>query len=152
MFAAALTEAADAGYAAVAHPVEGTMLKPEPRRRPPRARRNRALCPDVALAAARAAHEALNRTPDQLEILRRAGVVDAGGRGLTVVLDALDILTGRRPLDHPRTVTEHAVPSVTVDTVTVDATTRVARLRGDVPAGRAAERHSDVADNARTPR
>ena len=126
MFAAALTDAADAGYAAVAHPVEGTMLSVA--RAAAQAATERAetgaSCPDVALAAARAAHEALNRTPDQLEILRRAGVVDAGGRGLTVVLDALDlILTGRRPLDHPRAVTEYAVPSVTVDTVTVDATT-----------------------------
>ena len=126
VFAAALTEAADAGYAAVAHPVEGTMLSVA--RAAAQAATERAetgaSCPDVALAAARAAHEALNRTPDQLEILRRAGVVDAGGRGLTVVLDALDmILTGRRPLDHPRAVTEYAVPSVTVDTVTVDATT-----------------------------
>jgi hypothetical protein len=126
MFAAALTEAADAGYAAVAHPVEGTMLSVA--RAAAQAATERAetgaSCPDVALAAARAAHEALNRTPDQLEILRRAGVVDAGGRGLTVVLDALDmILTGRRPLDHPRAVSDYAVPSVTVDTVTVDATT-----------------------------
>jgi DAK2 domain fusion protein YloV len=126
VFAAALTEAADAGYAAVAHPVEGTMLSVA--RAAAQAATERAetgaSCPDVALAAARAAHEALNRTPDHLEILRRAGVVDAGGRGLTVVLDALDmILTGRRPLDHPRAVTEYAVPSVTVDTVTVDATT-----------------------------
>ena len=126
MFAAALTDAADAGYAAVAHPVEGTMLSVA--RAAAQAATERAetgaSCPDVALTAARAAHEALNRTPDQLEILRRAGVVDAGGRGLTVVLDALDmILTGRRPLDHPRAVTEYAVPSVTVDTVTVDATT-----------------------------
>jgi fatty acid kinase len=119
VFAAALTKAADAGYAAVAHPVEGTMLSVA--RAAARAATERAeigaSCPDVALAAARTAHEALNRTPDQLEILRRAGVVDAGGRGLTVVLDALDmILTGRRPLDYPRTVTEHSVPSVTVDT------------------------------------
>ena len=126
VFAAALTDAADAGYAAVAHPVEGTMLSVA--RAAAQAATERAetgaSCPDVALAAARAAHEALNRTPDQLEILRRAGVVDAGGRGLTVVLDALDmILTGRRPLDHPRAVTEYAVASVTVDTVTVDATT-----------------------------
>jgi DAK2 domain fusion protein YloV len=128
VFAAALTKAADAGYAAVAHPVEGTMLSVA--RAAAQAATERAetgaSSPDVALAAADAAHEALNRTPDQLEILRRAGVVDAGGRGLTVVLDALDmILTGRRPLDHPRTVTEHAVPSVAADTtVTVDTTTQ----------------------------
>jgi uncharacterized protein len=128
VFAAALTKAADAGYAAVAHPVEGTMLSVAraAAQAATECAETGASFPDVALAAARTAHEALNRTPDQLEILRRAGVVDAGGRGLTVVLDALDmILTGRRPLDHPRTVTEHAVPSVIVDTtVTVDTTTQ----------------------------
>src|SRR5918994_1038046 len=49
--------------------------------------------------------EPLARTPDQLEILRRSGVVDAGGRGLTVVLDAFDtVLTGRRQLEYPRPV------------------------------------------------
>ena len=49
-------------------------------------------------AATTAAREALARTPDQLERLRRAGVVDAGGRALTVVLDTTErVLTGRRP-------------------------------------------------------
>ncbi|RIQ13257.1 DAK2 domain-containing protein, partial [Jiangella rhizosphaerae] len=68
--------------------------------------------PAVALAAAAAAHEALGRTPDQLDVLRRAGVVDAGGRGLTVLLDAFDtVLTGRRPLPGPRVVGTHTVPA-----------------------------------------
>src|SRR6185437_3990293 len=49
----------------------------------------------VALAAARSAREALARTPEQLPVLARAGVVDAGGRGLVVLLDALaEVLTG----------------------------------------------------------
>ena len=48
--------------------------------------------------AAAAAREALARTPDQLAVLRDAGVVDAGGRGLSVILDAAEtVLTGRRP-------------------------------------------------------
>jgi DAK2 domain fusion protein YloV len=40
-------------------------------------------------AAADAAAEALERTPEQLAVLAEAGVVDAGGRGLLVLLDAL---------------------------------------------------------------
>ncbi len=49
----------------------------------------------VAVAAARSAREALARTPEQLPVLARAGVVDAGGRGLVVLLDALaEVLTG----------------------------------------------------------
>jgi dihydroxyacetone kinase-like predicted kinase len=53
---------------------------------------------DVATAAAKAAAEALTRTPEQLEVLARAGVVDAGGRGLCVLLDALvQVVTGVAP-------------------------------------------------------
>ena len=48
--------------------------------------------------SAAAAREALARTPDQLQVLRDAGVVDAGGRGVVVILDAAETaLTGRRP-------------------------------------------------------
>jgi DAK2 domain fusion protein YloV len=52
--------------------------------------------PDVVAAAADAAAAALDETPGQLEVLAAAGVVDAGGRGLLVLLDALArLLTGR---------------------------------------------------------
>ncbi len=52
-----------------------------------------------ALAAAgEAAAEALDRTPDQLPVLAEAGVVDAGGRGLLVLLDALtSTIAGHAP-------------------------------------------------------
>lgn len=43
-----------------------------------------------------AAADALDRTTEQLPVLAEAGVVDAGGRGLLVLLDALhETLTGR---------------------------------------------------------
>ena len=48
----------------------------------------------VARAAAGGAARALDRTPDQLPVLARAGVVDAGGRGLCVLLESL--ADGRR--------------------------------------------------------
>ncbi len=49
----------------------------------------------VVRAACRAAAEALARTPEQLAVLAAAGVVDAGGRGLCLLLDALlGALTG----------------------------------------------------------
>ena len=93
-------EAADASYAAVGTPVEGTILTVC------RAAADAALAaaPDNRLggtisAAAAAAREALAHTPEQLEVLARAGVVDAGGRGLCVILDAAETaLTGRRPI------------------------------------------------------
>ncbi|WP_374101059.1 DAK2 domain-containing protein [Antrihabitans sp. YC2-6] len=53
---------------------------------------------DVATAAATAAAEALERTPTQLQVLSEAGVVDAGGLGLVVLLDVLvAVITGVAP-------------------------------------------------------
>ena len=50
----------------------------------------------MVVAATEAAAKALAATPDQLPALARAGVVDAGGRGLLVILDALvEVVTGR---------------------------------------------------------
>ena len=98
----ALRRAADASYAAVGTPVEGTMLSvcraaadaaAERLDRDPMTRSR-----DVLTTSAAAAREALARTPDQLQTLRDAGVVDAGGRGVVVILDAAETaLTGRRP-------------------------------------------------------
>jgi dihydroxyacetone kinase-like predicted kinase len=56
----------------------------------------------VVRAAARAAAEALTRAPEQLPVLAAAGVVDAGGRGLVVLLDALvEVVTGVAPAEAP---------------------------------------------------
>jgi DAK2 domain fusion protein YloV len=50
---------------------------------------------DVVLAAADAAAVSLDKTTGQLDVLAEAGVVDAGGRGLLVLLDAMSsTLTG----------------------------------------------------------
>ena len=85
-------------YAAVADPVEGTILTVA-RAAADAAERVASGTPVETLrAAATAAHDALERTPDLLPVLRDAGVVDAGGRGLTVVLDALlAALMGQEP-------------------------------------------------------
>jgi DAK2 domain fusion protein YloV len=66
-------------------------------------------CADEGLAAAvtaagDAAVVALEKTPEQLDVLADAGAVDAGGRGLLVLLDALRCaIGGQAP---PRTVYE----------------------------------------------
>jgi len=53
---------------------------------------------EVLRSASEAADVALDETPRQLDVLAKAGVVDAGGRGLLVLLDALtSTLTGRSP-------------------------------------------------------
>jgi len=54
--------------------------------------------PQAVTAAGDAAVVALERTPEQLDVLGEAGVVDAGGRGLLVLLDALrSTITGQAP-------------------------------------------------------
>ncbi|MDN3025115.1 DAK2 domain-containing protein [Streptomyces sp. S.PB5] len=55
-------------------------------------------CGAVARAAYEGARDALAATPGQLAVLERAGVVDAGGRGLVAVLGALvETFTGEAP-------------------------------------------------------
>ena len=101
-FAEGMVAATEAAYAAVGTPVEGTMLTVA------RAASEEAVrvvadpqvrTADVLQASSRAAQRALERTPEQLEVLRRAGVVDAGGRGLCLVVDAAEAaFTGKREL------------------------------------------------------
>ena len=71
---------------------------------------------DAVSAAADAAGVALDKTPGQLAVLADAGVVDSGGRGLLVLLDALcRTLTGRapaRPAYEPASPVTPAVPTV----------------------------------------
>ncbi len=80
----ALGEGTRAAYGAVAHPVEGTILTVI-REAAEAAVAAAEQSPDIeaVLAAAVAAADAsVARTPSLLPILREAGVVDAGGRGL----------------------------------------------------------------------
>ena len=101
VFAEGMALATEAAYAAVGTPVEGTILSVA--RAASEAAAAAAEVPDdrlgdVVSAAASAARDALARTPEQLPMLAQAGVVDAGGRGLCVVLDAAEsAITGKRP-------------------------------------------------------
>ncbi|MGW3644816.1 DAK2 domain-containing protein [Streptomyces sp. NPDC000878] len=84
----ALRHAADAAREAVAHPVEGTVLTVASAAADA-ATEAEGDCGTVARAAYEGASAALAATPGQLAVLGRAGVVDAGGRGLVAVLGAL---------------------------------------------------------------
>jgi len=98
--AAAFVAAADAAWAAVGVPVEGTILSVARAAADGAQSSAEAGAPPkkVFSDAAAAARVALARTPEQLDRLARAGVVDAGGRALVVVLDATDqALTGALP-------------------------------------------------------
>jgi fatty acid kinase len=100
--AEALTAAAKAGYAAVAEPVEGTVLSVATGAALAATAADTDDLATVVRAAAAGAAEALARTPEQLPVLARAGVVDAGGRGLVVLLDALvEVVTGHAPATAP---------------------------------------------------
>ncbi len=96
--ALALRDAAEAAYSAVPAPVEGTILT---------------VAREIGVAAESAAHktrdirdmlahivaaadESVLRTPDQLPVLKQAGVVDSGGKGLFFVFEGMHrALTGQ---------------------------------------------------------
>ncbi|MEV7340145.1 DAK2 domain-containing protein [Streptomyces sp. NPDC093544] len=93
----ALRRAADSARQAVAHPVEGTVLTVASAAADA-ATGAEGDCGTVARAAYEGARAALAATPGQLAALERAGVVDAGGRGLVAVLAALvETFTGEAP-------------------------------------------------------
>src|SRR3954453_13940455 len=120
VFAEGMALATDAAYAAVGKPVEGTILSVA--RASSEAAAKAAEVPedrlgDVVRAAAGAAREARARTPEQLPLLARAGVVDAGGRGLCVVLDAAEsAITGKRATTGSFHVGSPAIPGAHVPT------------------------------------
>ena len=99
---AAMARAADRAYDSVREPAEGTILTvvremahrvaselahmPEPRlARADGADRQDALLAAVLERALDAGQSSVRRSPDLLPVLREAGVVDAGGYGLTVI-------------------------------------------------------------------
>jgi DAK2 domain fusion protein YloV len=90
--AAAFEEAANAAYRAVNKPTEGTILtvaREAGRAAAAAAASPGATVPRVIAAAADGARAAVLKTPSQLQILRDAGVVDAGGYGLQVILEGM---------------------------------------------------------------
>jgi hypothetical protein len=127
VMAAAMAEATQAAYAAVGTPVEGTILTVARAASDAAVRRAEepgARARDVFESSAAAAREALARTPEQLDQLRAAGVVDAGGRGLSVILDAAEtVLTGRR----------RVAASPTLGSPVIPLAADVADLRADGP-------------------
>ncbi len=103
LMSAALARAADAAYASVRYPAEGTMLSAvramasrvahdlahmdTPRLGPEATSEEQDdLLAEVLENALEAGKEAVERGPEQLAILRESGVVDAGAYGLTVII------------------------------------------------------------------
>ncbi|MGH3134363.1 MAG: DAK2 domain-containing protein [Gaiellaceae bacterium] len=83
--------ASDAAYRAVKRPVEGTMLTVirEMAEEGERKESRRLAPPELLAAILARGEDALARTPEMLEVLREAGVVDAGGAGLVEITRGL---------------------------------------------------------------
>jgi len=96
-FARALADASQTAYKGIVNPVEGTILtvlKDASKAAATAVKDDDALV-SVFEAAVKSAEDSVARTPSLLPVLREAGVVDAGGQGLYVLLDgALQFLKG----------------------------------------------------------
>lgn len=107
-WAAALSEASRAAYKGLSQPVEGTMLtviRDAAKAAEKAASTNPGDIATITEAAVKAAKESVARTPLLLPVLREAGVVDAGGQGMYVLLEGilcylkgeLEIMKYRKP-------------------------------------------------------
>jgi uncharacterized protein len=107
--AQALRGASDAAYRAVRRPVEGTMLSvirelaEEAEARAP----EQPAIGDLLVDLVRRGEAAVARTPEQLQVLRDAGVVDAGGAGLLELVRGIAAAVSGEALPEPPPVEEH---------------------------------------------
>ncbi len=102
-----LRRATDAAYQAVLRPVEGTILTvvrvatEAVETAYESGERDLSALLDCSVDAAR---DAVEQTPELLPVLKEAGVVDAGGRGFALMLDAFLNVVDGRPLPEPEVV------------------------------------------------
>lgn len=111
--AAALQNASAAAYDAVPSPVEGTILtvSREISSAAAQAAESTTDVREVMAQVVEGADQAVLRTPDQLPVLKKAGVVDSGGKGLYFVFEGMyRALTGQsvRPDGHVEEEHDHA--------------------------------------------
>lgn len=87
----AFRKGVDAAYKAVMKPTEGTILTVvrKAAEAAEKSAESGSETIDVCEAALDAAEEALAKTPEQLPVLKKAGVVDAGGQGLVLILKGM---------------------------------------------------------------
>ncbi|MBR7092008.1 MAG: DAK2 domain-containing protein [Clostridia bacterium] len=123
--AAALTLGVEAAYKAVMKPTEGTILtvsREAAEAGRAKAEETQEILP-VWQAMCLAAEESLERTPDLLPVLKKTGVVDAGGKGLCIILRAMEnvFAGGEMEADtQPRTETAAAVGASAAGTFETD--------------------------------
>jgi DAK2 domain fusion protein YloV len=112
VFAEALAAAAEGAYGAVGNPVEGTILTVARESSEAAVSAAEAGLDLVGVldAARREGGDSLERTPTLLKVLADAGVVDAGGAGLLLFLDAALHVVDGRPMPEPSIVAPPAEP------------------------------------------
>jgi uncharacterized protein len=107
-FRRGLRQGADAAYQAVMRPVEGTILTVVRESAEAADATDGVPLADLLDRAFEAACAAVEKTPELLPVLREAGVVDAGGKGFTLLLAAfLEVVAGRQ-IPEPDVVTTPA--------------------------------------------
>ena len=132
--ARALTAASEGAYTAVARPVEGTILTVI--REASDAARAAAEAGgglvEVLDAARAQGYDALARTPEMLAVLAEAGVVDAGGAGLLLLLDACLAELDGRPMPAPPEVAAGPTPVASASAARPIEESSIADLRYEV--------------------
>jgi DAK2 domain fusion protein YloV len=103
LFAHALQEARETAYKGVVRPVEGTILTvaSDIASAAEQAQKDGCLFPEMIARVVDAADQSVQRTPELLPVLREAGVVDAGGKGLFFFLEGILRYMEGKPLDQP---------------------------------------------------
>ena len=106
---AAVRSAADAAYRAVRKPVEGTMLTAIRELAEEAEARPRDTTVELLRALVRRGDDCVARTRDMLDVLRDAGVVDAGAAGLVEIVRGIAAAAAGEPLPEPTSFEEHDV-------------------------------------------
>lgn len=101
--AAAFAEARDTAYKGVVRPVEGTILtvSKDVAAEAEKAAQETDDPVEVLRRCARAADESVERTPELLPVLKQAGVVDSGGKGLFFILEGMVRFIDNESLESP---------------------------------------------------
>ena len=99
--ATALRRSSDSAWAAVREPAEGTILTVIRELAEEAESRRDDELPELLHALVERGDEAVARTQEQLEVLRKAGVVDAGAAGLVEIVRGISAYVSGEPLPEP---------------------------------------------------
>ena len=118
VMARALSVACKDAYGAVGNPVEGTILTVlrEASEAAQKAAAANAGMMEMFQAAHTCGYETLARTPEMLDVLAEAGVVDAGGAGLLLLFDAALAELGDHTIPVPEVTAPASQQTATVQT------------------------------------